>query len=47
MDDYCFILHSFDSSIAFDTPLVSFFFKVFFYLTLFDFLTKAFFSESQ
>lgn len=46
MDNYCFILHSFDSNIAFDTPLASFF-KVFFYLTLFDFLTKAFFCESQ
>lgn len=41
MDGCCFILHSFDSNLVFDTPSASFFY--FFYLSLSDFLTKAFF----
>lgn len=43
MDDYCFILHSFDSNIVFDTPLASFFKSFFFIWPCLIFLTKAFF----
>lgn len=43
MDDYCFILHSFDSNIVFDTPLASFFKSFFFYLTLSNFFNQSLF----